>query len=1248
MTSFYLDPCKERYSSLEAFSTSPNATNSIPSSVDCETYQDLLESVERHRPSDFHPNIERREESTTRNRQAYNPVGTVPHPVSDVNHPSLSRLEMTQACPKESFDGIRKIESNVETTSDLLYRSRLMTSSEASCSQDELVVNTALEWCKQFNCSVDKGLRVFTDLSNQKASEEIKNRQQASDTGRSPTITSTDVPTDCMPAGNLLTGNIASGGKPKTGSLSTGSMSNGSMSNDSMSIGRVPTNSMLSDNMPTGCMPTCSMPTGIMPTQSSHLQVTGHYACGNSEKNSFNSVIKTNCQNAFDVTSSRAPFVLKKTLPRSNNITVVQRRRGRPPGIKSEPAIPVLTQLRRFAEHQCETCLLVYKTKNQSLHHVTTSGHMNVVNRSGYACRNCGQRYHSMDSARQHVLYTCTKNVAGEEIDGTLRKQWCTECRLAFFSAASFEEHFKSVHGTIAVHHLASAQQPSEFVSDRTIGTAISSLLNIAGNKGNKGLSYPKDENGNVVDSKSTVMTPNAKRQIETPTLPFVSRIDEMSSQVTNTQHAQSAVCLPLINLKSNKRRGDTNKRLEEERSKVPPHAKRITYKNVSMTSTWFSYCSNCNADLSTKERRKAHSSMTCAVDNTRNCSRRIFAFICLFCNKQYPSRKACYLHQKSSCKQHQVASMANSSNVAETNNPYSSKTFEQTMSQNDESVLQYPTGSLSSVVSQTSGEPVSGNSSAYNMCSDDADGNNDRHLEASTDPSFVPHLKSYLNQPVAVASHHNNMSVNMLQHKDDSRDGSHTFDMLPHTPGCPREINSLGKPYGVGPPMKNVDKVYLEQNVVAKMENLNTNFKLSTKSSTGKDIHKPKKNHSHSEGSDEVDDNVSLNKLKANDLRNKKSTKKITMLETSESLNGVIVSEIAQLHRVNEKAKFTPVKKTVRLQKTVANCQISNTKELVNSSKKAVGTCSKTNVKLNRIKNDDKRVRGLKSDRFGDKYLKVKCRRMTSKDVVEALNNNLVTSPVTSPVTSHATSTVTSTVTSPVTSHATSTVTSPVTSPVTSHATRSRHNYSDKDPDMTMRRCSKKKDSSKNKNERSKSEKLQKFGKDSGISKNMNPVLCVEDISRVPHKNGKIMSLKSSAVAATSEMPFKIRSRNKPCHKTTQIMQKVSTSELKAVQHGTKLKMSKNEPLPSTKALRMSARRKDANSKGCVNHSLSSNTMLPATTVKSQHGCDGGKKTKETGTSENSNVVMEIELPVAFRTRGGFYVESFWFNKTA
>lgn len=276
--------------------------------------------------------------------------------------------------------------------------------------------------------------------------------------------------------------------------------------------------------------------------------------------------------------------------------------------------------------YQCVLCMTAFDIVPSADHYNANKCSVcsgDVLEVPIYRCRRCSANYYSELAAHHHTLFLCTRNDAGSEIGHVLRHYRCPICHVAFFSSAGLQSHTASMHGT---SHSASPE-----VSAGT-GSKPYSLTDIS-------LCRPE------------VMTPQlgvvqSPAQVHSP---FCSSNATASNSPSSVEDGLSPckVSLPSDAAAAAAAAAHSKQKASRRYSGRPP--KGIIYKNVFMTSEGLYYCSTCNADLNTTERRSQHKGRPCGRASAASYARH-YVFICPHCSSRWSSQKACYEHQISTC----------------------------------------------------------------------------------------------------------------------------------------------------------------------------------------------------------------------------------------------------------------------------------------------------------------------------------------------------------------------------------------------------------------------------------------------------------------------------------------------------------------------------------------------------------------------------------------------------------------------
>ena len=270
--------------------------------------------------------------------------------------------------------------------------------------------------------------------------------------------------------------------------------------------------------------------------------------------------------------------------------------------------------------YQCVLCLVAFDVPPSTQQHNGSCGVCagDVLEVPVYRCRRCGVSYYSESAAQHHALFLCTRDDAGDDIGCILRQYSCPLCHVAFFSSAGLQSHSASVHSSLEMSVSSSSK--------------LGSLTNT----------------GNFCQSE---IFPQQSGMVQTPTQihsPFV-----LSSAASSSPASAEEASLPCKVSQSPESAAvgvgmsQSKPRVRRRYSGRPP--KGIIYKNVFMTSEGLYYCSTCSADLNTVERRTEHRGRPCGRVSAASYARH-YVFICPHCSSRWPSQKACYEHQITTC----------------------------------------------------------------------------------------------------------------------------------------------------------------------------------------------------------------------------------------------------------------------------------------------------------------------------------------------------------------------------------------------------------------------------------------------------------------------------------------------------------------------------------------------------------------------------------------------------------------------
>ena len=270
--------------------------------------------------------------------------------------------------------------------------------------------------------------------------------------------------------------------------------------------------------------------------------------------------------------------------------------------------------------YQCVLCLVAFDVPPSTPQHNGSCGVCagDVLEVPVYRCRRCGVSYYSESAAQHHALFLCTRDDAGDDIGCVLRRYSCPLCHVAFFSSAGLQSHTASMHGSL--HSEISVSTPSK-------------LDSVMSNVCQSGI-FPQQSG--VVQAPSQIHSPLV---LSSAAGSSPASAEEASSPNKVSQSPEaSAVAVGTPQPKPRARRRYSGR---------PP--KGIIYKNVFMTSEGLYYCSTCNTDLNTVERRTEHRGRPCGRASAASYARH-YVFICPHCSSRWSSQKACYEHQITTC----------------------------------------------------------------------------------------------------------------------------------------------------------------------------------------------------------------------------------------------------------------------------------------------------------------------------------------------------------------------------------------------------------------------------------------------------------------------------------------------------------------------------------------------------------------------------------------------------------------------
>ena len=290
--------------------------------------------------------------------------------------------------------------------------------------------------------------------------------------------------------------------------------------------------------------------------------------------------------------------------------------------VSADDSAGAVVCLKRF---QCVLCMTAFDVPPSTEHNNGSCSVCpgDVLEVPIYRCRRCGASYYSDSAAHHHTLFLCTHDDAGDEIGNVLRHYRCPVCHVAFFSSAGLQSHTKLLHST---PHSAGLEMPA---------ATVSKLDSLTDNSLSQSELYPQQSG--VVQAPVQVHSPfymssaagNSPASAEDASLPYKVGLPSEASTVGAAAVTQ------------------TKPRACRRYSGRPP--KGIIYKNVFMTSEGLYYCSTCNADLNTVERRAEHRGRPCGRASAASYARH-YVFICPHCSSRWSSQKACYEHQITTC----------------------------------------------------------------------------------------------------------------------------------------------------------------------------------------------------------------------------------------------------------------------------------------------------------------------------------------------------------------------------------------------------------------------------------------------------------------------------------------------------------------------------------------------------------------------------------------------------------------------
>jgi len=286
----------------------------------------------------------------------------------------------------------------------------------------------------------------------------------------------------------------------------------------------------------------------------------------------------------------------------------------------AEGSSGAVVHLKRY---QCVLCMTAFDLPPSVEHHNASCSVCpgDVLEVPIYRCRRCGASYYSDSAAHHHALFLCTCDDAGDEIGHVLRHYSCPICHVAFFSSAGLQSHTAHLHGT--PHSASLEMSPGD----------VSKLDSLADN------SLCRSE---VYTQQSGVP---ASAQVHSPF--YVSSAAASSPASAEDASLPYKVGLPSDAAAVGAAVPQTKPRACRRYSGRPP--KGIIYKNVFMTSEGLYYCSTCNADLNTVEKRAEHRGRPCGRASAASYARH-YVFICPHCSSRWSSQKACYEHQITTC----------------------------------------------------------------------------------------------------------------------------------------------------------------------------------------------------------------------------------------------------------------------------------------------------------------------------------------------------------------------------------------------------------------------------------------------------------------------------------------------------------------------------------------------------------------------------------------------------------------------
>jgi len=295
--------------------------------------------------------------------------------------------------------------------------------------------------------------------------------------------------------------------------------------------------------------------------------------------------------------------------------------------VSTDDSAGAVVSLKRY---QCVLCMTAFDVPPSTEHHNGSCSVCpgDVLEVPVYRCRRCSATYYSDSAANHHALFLCTRDDAGDEIGHLLRHYRCPICHVAFFSSAGLQSHTACLHGT-----------PPHSASSEISGGILPKVDSLTDSKLCQSEVCPQQSG--IVQSPVQVHSPlyvsgaasNSPASAEDASLPY--KVDKLSD-VKPLDATTVGAAVP-----------QTKPRASRRYSGRPP--KGIIYKNVFMTSEGLYYCSTCNADLNTVERRAEHRDRPCGRASAASYARH-YVFICPHCSSRWSSQKACYEHQITSC----------------------------------------------------------------------------------------------------------------------------------------------------------------------------------------------------------------------------------------------------------------------------------------------------------------------------------------------------------------------------------------------------------------------------------------------------------------------------------------------------------------------------------------------------------------------------------------------------------------------